>query len=204
MMSPDYEDPTREYLDGVSRFVYEIDADAIERLAALLAEAVARGHVILVAGNGGSLATVSHLAVDLEKCIQAELPIERRRHPHVPRIHILNGNASLMSAWANDDAWANAIAWQTGAWGESGSVLLLLSASGNSQNLLQAARVGRNNGLTVAALVGRTESRLASAAHILIEVGTHDVQIAEDTQSVMCHALFRALKRRLLCEGNGG
>lgn len=195
-MSP--ETRLRDYLDEVSRYVFEVDEAKINTIAGLFFDAVSQGHVILAAGNGGSLATAMHWATDVEKCVQMALPFEKRHHPHVPRVRVIGENTSILTAHANDDEWPNALAWQVGAWGEPGSVLLLLSASGASVNLLTAAAAARKQGLTVAALVGRKGSRLAEMAHVVLEVGTDDTQVAEDAQSVICHALFRELRRQLV------
>lgn len=193
----DYSSSTREYLEAVSRAVFDINERQVDEMAAVIEQAVANNRAILVGGNGGSFLTASHLAVDLEKCIQIALPMGERCYPNVPRVHVLGGNPGTWSAWVNDDVPIYSLAWQVAAWGEPNGVLLLLSASGESANLIRAARAGRANGMIVFALVGRADSSLAEESDRSVVIGTRDVQIAEDAHSVICHALFKEVLRRV-------
>ncbi len=202
-MSPDYENEARSYLDDVSRAIYEVCEEQVDRLAALLVTATFDGRLILAAGNGGSLATLVHLATDLEKCVAAAVRSHHAGPGLVPRVHVLGMNGSVLSAWSNDESWENALRRQVEVWGAPGDVLLVLSASGTSVNLLHAAAAARQRGMTVAALVGRKGSPLADLAHFRIEVGTEDVQVAEDVHSVVSHSTFREV-RRLILERTGG
>lgn len=197
-MSPDYENETRSYLDDVSRAVYEVREDQVDRLAALLVTATFDGHLILAAGNGGSLATLVHLATDLEKCIAAAVQSRRVGPGLVPRVHVLGANASVLTAWSNDESWISALRRQVEVWGSPGDVLLVLSASGASENLLHAAGAARQRGMQVVALIGRKSSPLADLAHVKLEVGTDDVQAAEDVHSVVSHATFRQVLRLIM------
>ena len=186
---------THEYLLAVAAAVASVNPAAVDRLTTLLSRAMLEGRVLLVGGNGGSLATVMHFATDLEKCVQAELLFDQQHFPFVPRVHVLGGNTSVLTAWANDDSWNGALAAQVRAWGEPGGALFLLSASGRSPNLLAAAKAGRDAGLTVVALIGRAGSPLAALADEALEMGTEDIQTAEDVHHVLCHAIFRHLRR---------
>lgn len=198
-MSADYQDQLREYLDNVSRFVYEVNDDEVNRIAELIGETTIGNRLILLAGNGGSLHTAMHLAVDLEKCVLDPIKERNQAGPGVvPRCHVLGSNSGTWSAWCNDESQALALARQVQAWGSPGDVLLCLSASGASQNLLQAARTARQRGMVVAALIGRKGAPLEAMAHVVLTVGTEDVQIAEDVHSVVCHAVFREVRRRVL------
>lgn len=202
-MSPDHVCHLREYLDDVSRHVYEINETQVERIVSLLVETVTENRLILAAGNGGSFLTAAHLAVDLEKCISVAVPDRVRGPGVVPRVHVLGLNGGTLMAWSNDEVWALALARQVEVWGSPGDVLICLSASGASQNLLQAARLARQRGMTVAALVGKKESPLEAMAHVALVVGTDDVQVAEDVHSCVCHCLFREVRRRIV-ERTGG
>lgn len=187
----------RDYLDACSRAIYDLDPERVALIADRLAHCAAAGHVILVAGNGGSHCTALHLATDLEKCLCAALPPARRTFPNVPRVRVLGENAGINTAWANDDQFVNALAWQVDAWSEAGGTLVLLSASGASPNLLRAADAAHARGLDVLALVGRAGSGLAAVADLALVVGTEDTQLAEDCHMVACHAIFRELLREI-------
>jgi len=195
IVTEDYDSHVREYLDTVSRAVFDVDEMWINEIASLIAESAAAGHLLLVAGNGGSHCTALHFATDLEKCICDALPIEKAYS--TPRVHVLGENPGIWSAWSNDIGWTGALARQIETWGRPGSLLLLLSASGESSNLIHAASAAKKRGLRVMALIGQVGSSLERWADLALVVGTEDVQAAEDVHSVVCHALFREVLRRV-------
>lgn len=196
-MSPDYTSATREYLDAVSRAVYEVEEAKIEEIAAMICEGAEDARLLLVAGNGGSHCTALHLATDLEKCIVDALPPENRGPSVTPRVRVLGENPGIWSAWANDNYWETALAHQVVAWGSPNALLLLLSASGESKNLVRALEAAHGRKMQVIALVGRHGSTLEQMADVALVVGTDDVQVAEDVHSTCCHAIFREVLRRI-------
>lgn len=188
---------TRSYLDAVSLAISGVDEARIEEIAVLLTETAREGRLILIGGNGGSFATALHLATDLEKCVSAAVPLSLRGSSAVPRVKVLGENPCVWTAWANDVSWDTALAHQVTAWGRSGDVLLLLSASGASKNLVAAAAVAKAKGLTVVALVGKAVSELGLMADVPLVIGTDDVQQAEDCHMACCHAIFREVLRKV-------
>src|SRR3954465_6217052 len=147
-------------LAGVARSMpFEALGEAAEELLACRAR---RGTVFVV-GNGGSAATASHFACDLAK---------GTRTPGVPpfRVVPLTDNVPLLTAWANDTSYDRVFAEQLATLVRPGDVVVAISASGNSENVLAATRVARQLGATTIALTGQSGGRLGRLAELTIRV----------------------------------
>lgn len=143
------------------------------------------GHRLLVAGNGGSAAEAQHLTAELVGRYVADRP---------PLSALaLHAETSSLTAIGNDYGAAEAYARQVAAHGRPGDVVLLLSASGRSQNVLMAAERARPLGLTVWAMTGPAPNPLAALADDAICVAGADTAIVQEVHLVAIHALCDAL-----------
>jgi D-sedoheptulose 7-phosphate isomerase len=150
-----------------------------------LAVPLLAGHRLLVAGNGGSAAEAQHLTAELVGRYVADRP---------PLSALaLHAETSSLTAIGNDYGAAEAYARQVAAHGRPGDVVLLLSASGRSQNVLAAAERGRSLGLTVWAMTGPAPNPLAAVADDAICVAGADTAIVQEVHLVAIHALCDAL-----------
>lgn len=150
-----------------------------------LAVPLLAGNRLLVAGNGGSAAEAQHLTAELVGRYVADRP---------PLSAIaLHAETSSLTAIGNDYGAAEAYARQVAAHGRAGDVVLLLSASGRSQNVLAAAERGRLLGLTVWAMTGPAPNPLAAVADDAICVAGADTAIVQEVHLVAIHALCDAL-----------
>jgi D-sedoheptulose 7-phosphate isomerase len=164
--------------------------DMLTRAADTLLDCHRRGGTVFVLGNGGSAATASHFACDLAKGTRAE---------GVPafRVFPLTDNVPLLTAWANDTSYELVFAEQLAALIRPGDVVVAISASGNSPNVLAAARVARAAGALTIALSGREGGRLRPLADLTICAPSEAMEQVEDAHSIITHSLCVALRRRL-------
>jgi phosphoheptose isomerase len=155
-----------------------------------LAVPLLTGHRLLAAGNGGSAAEAQHLTAELVGRYVADRP---------PLSAIaLHADTSSLTAIGNDDGAAEAYARQVAAHGRPGDVVLLLSASGRSRNVLAAAERGRSLGLTVWAMTGPAPNPLAALADEAICVAGTGTSIVQEVHLVAIHALCAALDAEIL------
>src|SRR4051812_35592809 len=144
-----------EYMQEAIDIASTIDPLNLERIAQELLKCQARGRVIFAIGNGGSAATASHFACDLAKGT-------RDGGPPTFKVVSLTDNIPVITAWANDRSYDDVFAEQLAALASPGDLLLALSVSGTSRNIVTAATLARSRGMTVVGLTGRTGGSLAS------------------------------------------
>jgi D-sedoheptulose 7-phosphate isomerase len=139
-------------------------ADDILRAARLLTDALRAGGKLLICGNGGSAADAQHLATEFVSTLTLDHP-----RPSIPAI-ALTTDTSLLTAIANDFGTDGMFARQVASLGRPGDVLIAISTSGNSANVVRAAEGARERGLGVIALTGETGGTLAPIADVAILV----------------------------------
>jgi D-sedoheptulose 7-phosphate isomerase len=155
------------------------------RLAALLPA----GARLLAAGNGGSAAQAQHLTAEL---------VGRYHHERRPLSAIcLSAETSTLTAVVNDYPPEELFARQVEAHGRPGDVLVLLSTSGRSENVLAAARRGRECGLSVWAFTGRTPNPLADLADEVVCVDAPDTATVQELHLVALHVVCEAMDTAL-------
>ena len=160
-------DRVREYLLETSRTASQTAeecSEAILAAAAAIVESVRHGGKLLICGNGGSAGDAQHLATEFV----STLTVDRRRAP-IPAI-ALTTDTSLLTAVANDFGFEGVFARQVEALGREGDVLLGISTSGNSENVVRAFDQARSQGLRTIALTGESGGALGPLAEIEIKV----------------------------------
>ncbi|MFJ6000125.1 SIS domain-containing protein [Streptomyces sp. NPDC092370] len=158
--------------------------DGLDRVAdwgGRLADVLTGGGRLLVAGNGGSAAQAQHLT--------AELVGRYRRERRAYSALALHAETSSMTAIGNDYGFDHVYARQVTAHGRSGDILMVLSTSGRSPNLIAAAVTARQTGLRVWALTGRGPNPLAEAAHEAVCIDAGSAANVQETHLVAVHLL---------------
>ena len=178
--------PLRAYLDEVQHAVGRIPLAPVATLIGWLEEARAERRKVFVFGNGGSAALASHFANDLAKGTVGE---GRPRF----RVISLNENIPLLTAWANDTEYQRIFAEQLANLIEPGDLVLAISTSGNSPNILRAVELARENGARTAGLVGADGGALMGLADLTVSVPLDDTGQAEALHAVLCHLITRRL-----------
>lgn len=190
--------PVREFIESyvaeMSVHLSRISADAIVIASDRLLGAYRQGAQVLVAGNGGSASTASHFACDLGKTVLGANPTTRSSRF---RVVSLADNVSLLTAWANDEGYDTVFAEQVKALGQSSDVLVVLSVSGNSPNVLEALRVARDRGMTTIGLLGADGGEAATLVDDAIIVDSDDYGHVESAHLVLAHLLTEWFKLHL-------
>lgn len=169
-----------------------VDECALDAFLAAIEDGVRRGSRIWILGNGGSAAISDHFATDLAKVnIDTGLGI-------LPMSFCSNG--PVLTALSNDYGYEDAFAHQVRAYVNPGDLVVAVSSSGNSENVIRAVQQAKDNGATTVGLSGFDGGRLAKESDISIHVRTDigDYGTTEDAHSVICHAV--SLKLRELGE----
>jgi len=170
----------------------------VEGIARAMLVAYDRGGRVLVCGNGGSAATATHMACDLAKNTAVE---------GVPRLraHALTDNAALIMALANDLGYDTIFAEQLLSLPVGREDLVVaISGSGNSANVLAAIRVAREAGARTVGLTGMGGGRLAGLVDAALVVPSNEMEIVEDVHLAVNHMLTRALRLTLLARAAAG
>jgi D-sedoheptulose 7-phosphate isomerase len=183
----------RDYLDRLVTTLERLPADAIESLSELLYRAYTDGKQVFILGNGGSASTASHMACDLGK---NTIGPNMRRF----RIMSLNDNIPLLTALSNDLGYENMFAEQLQNLIQPGDVLIVLSGSGNSPNVLRAMEYARSQSAEVAALLGFGGGRAAELADLNVLVDSDDYGVVEDAHLIINHILVEHFRQRLATE----
>jgi D-sedoheptulose 7-phosphate isomerase len=174
-----------DYLEAQKTALTSIPVAEVDALIQRLQQTLREDRQIFVFGNGGSAANASHFATDLGK--GASDRIGRRF-----RVLSLNDNVSWLTALGNDYAYQDIYARQLMNYAKPGDLVIALSVSGNSPNLVHALTWARQNGLHTVALVGAKRGRMAEIAdQVLVINDTHYGRV-EDAQMGICHALCYA------------
>lgn len=173
------------YLTTQKAALDSIPADALVDLIEIFRMAHRNDQRIFVIGNGGSAANASHFATDLGKGSSDKLA---KRF----RVMSLTDNTPWITALGNDDSYADVFRRQLENYAESGDVLLCMSVSGNSPNLVEAVKWGNRHGLRTIALISAHGGQLESLAQNVVKVEDTHFGRVEDCHMGVCHLLAYA------------
>lgn len=151
--------------------------------------ALSAGKPLLICGNGGSAADAIHIAGELV----GRFLKERRGY----NVIALPANAGVLTAWGNDYGFETVYSRQVDAHGCEGAVLLAISTSGNSANILRAAEAARELGMTVVGLTGNGGGKLAALCDILLDVPSSHTPIIQQGHICLYHYLCEIVEARL-------
>lgn len=186
----------RDYLARIARLVGELDTGAVATVMEWLDEARRQERTVFIAGNGGSASTASHMATDLG------YGTRRGIDGRSLRTLSLTDNQALITAAANDEGYPNVFVSQLRGLYRPGDLLIVISASGNSPNVIQAARWVREQGGKVIGLLGFDGGQLLSLCHAALHVKTPvgEYGPVEDVHVVLNHLLAAWLRLRMAQE----
>ncbi len=179
-------DYIREYIDRLEQGLREINPVAIERVVETLENARRERRTIFIIGNGGSAATASHMANDLQKLASQGKDVAFRAIA-------LTDNVPLLTAWGNDEDYTAVFVRQLEALAQAGDLLIAITGSGNSPNIIRAMEWAKNAGLKTIALLGFEGGRARSIAdHVLLFPEDHYGRI-EDAHMILEHMIANYL-----------
>ena len=184
---------TARWLHEAAEAIRGIDPAAVERAAAVLVETRRADGTIFVAGNGGSAATASHLALDLQKASRA--PGGRGT-----RAISLSDSMGLVTAWGNDTDFDRVFAEQLEVLGRPGDALVVVSVSGSSPNLMALISAARSLGIRTVGLLGRGGGKARDLVDVAVLVPSDDYGWVESAHVVLHHALTYAVREAARAE----
>jgi D-sedoheptulose 7-phosphate isomerase len=167
-----------------------IGQPAVDAAVDAIVRALSAGKPLLVCGNGGSACDAMHITGELV----ARFLQERRALKAI----CLSSNSAIMTAWSNDYSFATAIARQVEAYGERGAVLLGISTSGNSENILAAFQRAREMGMVTIALTGEGGGRMAALADRLLAVPSRNTPLIQQVHVCIYHYLCQSIEQRMM------
>jgi phosphoheptose isomerase len=179
------------YAEELSRAAKSIEPAGLERAAAILTQAYLRGARMFSCGNGGSASIANHMQCDHVKGI-------RRATDLRPQVLSLSTNVELLTAIANDNGYENIFVHQLQSQSEPGDVLLAVSSSGRSPNIVRALTWARDHGLRTIAITGFGGGAARETAEISVHVDCVNYGIVEDLHQAIMHALAQYIRHSRL------
>lgn len=190
-MNPAWSAHAQEYVELEIRLLKRLDITALESAVRLIEEAYQQRRTIVCAGNGGSAATASHFAADLAWG-------RRQGITAPPRVMSLAVNVPMLTAVGNDAGYHEVFVEQMRGLFQAGDLLIALSASGHSENILRAIQFAHEQGGHSIGLVGfdggPMKHRCTVCLHVETEPGAYEV--VEDIHHAVCHMMTGFVKRR--------
>jgi D-sedoheptulose 7-phosphate isomerase len=183
-------DMVDQYLRELSRMVDELSRDSVWSVINVLMAAWRAQSQVFILGNGGSAATASHMANDLNKYTIV---------PGKPRFKAiaLTDNVPLMTAWGNDDAYENIFAEQLLNFVHPGDVVVAISASGNSPNVLKAVQLARQNQAVTIAFTGQSGGKLKDMVDFCVLAPSSHIGQQEDCHMILDHVIAHTLRSQI-------
>jgi len=178
----------RESIETKQSF-FDANSELVARAAELIAASVKTGGKVLVFGNGGSAADAQHIAAELVN----KLTFDR---PPIAAI-ALTTDTSILTSVGNDSTFDDLFARQVRALGRRGDVVLAISTSGNSPNVLRAVDASRELGIKTIALAGRDGGKLAGAVDLALVVRASSTQRIQETHITIGHILCELVENAL-------
>ena len=176
----------RHYFSSVGSLLQQVPFEAVDQVVATLANANQSGQTVYICGNGGSAATATHFGCDL-----AKRPIVAGQPRY--RVVSLTDNTALMTALSNDIGYDDVFAEQLLPLVRKGDVLIGISGSGNSRNVLKAVDVAKQAGAITVGFSGYDGGKLAPMVDISVHIPSFNMAMVEDVHLMLEHAICERL-----------
>ena len=177
----------KNYLAKHIQVIQALNQNDVVRLIKIVNNVYQASRQIFIIGNGGSAATASHLAVDLGQCAS----LARARSKSAKRFKVFTpaDQTIWVTSLANDLSYADIFAEQIKNFAQRGDLLIALSVSGNSPNILKAVKYARQNGLKTVGLTGDRKGKLTKLVHLPIIVPSKHYGHVQDGHDIITHIL---------------
>lgn len=190
-----FEKPIKNYLELLQDTISKLSSAEIDNFLDVLINAYNNGSTIFIFGNGGSAATASHFATDLNKGISYGL--EKRF-----RVMALTDNFSTVSAYSNDTSYDDVFIEQMKNFIKPGDLVIGISGSGNSKNVIKAIEYANSYGNTTVGITGYDGGKLRQIAKHSVNANINDMQISEDIHMILGHLTMKVLNGIIRSEQN--
>jgi D-sedoheptulose 7-phosphate isomerase len=189
----------RPFLERVSEELARIDPDQVRALADAIHQCYRQGRFVFLCGNGGSGSNCSHFCEDLGKCTLRREDFDNDKKKRL-RILSLTDNTPYILAWANDEGFERVFVEQLKNVAGPGDLLIAISGSGNSPNVLRAVEWANKNGLKTFGCTGFSGGKLKTLAQQVFHVPLDDMGIVESIHLTAFHWVVDNLHRRISLE----
>jgi D-sedoheptulose 7-phosphate isomerase len=179
------------YLHQLGQVIERLDQHIIERVVAELYRGFLEERMVFLIGNGGSAANASHFAQDLAKGVLKDVKDRRLRALS------LTDNTAYISAVANDDGYEHVFERQLHTFGNHGDILIAISGSGNSANIIRAVEYAQTESMTVIAFTGYDGGQLRRLANIAVHIPVMEMCTVESIHSVLFHLIVNLLRQKI-------
>ncbi len=175
------------YFAELEQMMRAISLPHLKKVLGILEEGYHNGHRIFVMGNGGSAATASHFALDLSK---------NTIMPGAPRVKAisLTDHVPLITAWSNDTHYEHIFAEQLANMIEPGDMVVGISASGNSANVINAVKLARQNRAATIGLLGAKGGKLKDIVDAYVLAPGQNIEQEEDAHLILTHVITRYMR----------
>lgn len=175
------------YFAELEQMMRTISLSDLKKVLDILEEVYHNGHRIFVMGNGGSAATASHFALDLSK---------NTIMPGAPRVKAisLTDHVPLITAWSNDTHYEHIFAEQLANMIEPGDVVIGISASGNSANVINAVKMARKSRAATIGLLGAKGGKLKDMVDAFVLAPGQNIEQEEDAHMILTHVITRHMR----------
>ena len=180
----------QNYISILQRTMEQLPLQLITDVIDVLQHARMQGNQVLIMGNGGSASTASHFVCDLAK---------NTRHEGLPHFRAigLTDNMALFSAYANDEGYENVFSQQLANLIKPGDVVIGISASGNSKNVINAIEEAQKYNVTTIGFTGFDGGRLGEIVNINIHVQSNIIEHVEDIHLMLEHIIIKVIKEEV-------
>lgn len=179
-----------DYIEDLKNIMDSFPVDELDEIINVIIKTYDAGKKFFVMGNGGSASTASHFACDINKGVGSRL---NRRI----KVICLNDNIPVMLAYANDVSFEDIFVEQLKNFVEKGDLIIAISASGRSKNILKAVKFANSHGAITVGLTGGDGGGLARMSNYSVIVKSHDTQKIEDGHMIITHILMQVLSKKL-------
>jgi D-sedoheptulose 7-phosphate isomerase len=178
----------KEYGSRISEMLERLDQGEVEALIDAIADAYEADRFVFIAGNGGSGANASHLCEDLGKGTLSDLEGQKRL-----KVMSLTDNTPYILAWANDEGYERVFSEQLKNFAQPGALLIAISGSGNSANVLRAVEYANAHDMVTFGVTGYDGGQLKRIARYSLHVPSDNMGAVEAVHGVVFHYLVEAL-----------
>lgn len=178
-------DYSKQYITQEKKLLDKFDYKSLKRASIVLKKAYIKEKSVFVVGNGGSASLASHLVCDFNKTVINHKRLNNKGF----RAISLTDNIPLITAWSNDVDYKVAYSKQLTNLAKMNDILIAISSSGNSQNILECVKVAKTYKMTVIAICGFGGGKLAKKSDIALVTNSNEYGLVEDLQLVTMHIL---------------
>lgn len=177
----------KDYFNEIRLASSSIDGTKLKKAAEILTKAYTNGNMVYSCGNGGSAAIANHLVCDHCKLVRTDTDLSSR-------IYSLSTTVEIITAIGNDLSYDEIFEYQLKSLAKDGDVLITISSSGDSENIVRAAKWAKQNNVSVISLTGFSGGRSAKIADVNLHINASNYGVIEDVHQSLMHVLAQYIR----------